>query len=157
MRVLALDPATKTGWSIMDSDHGLLASGVWNLSPRRHESQGMRGVKLRSSLSECVKAFEPDLIAYEEVARHRATHAAHVYGGLVMTIQVWAEDNGIEYTAFPVKEIKKWATGNGNANKERMCQEAAERWPGYRDEWDDNEADACLIGAMAIATYAEGL
>ena len=146
MNILAIDIGTKTGWAFSEG-----GSGVWDLSPRRHESQGMRGIKFRQSL----RAYKGliDLIVYEEIARHRGTHAAHVYGGLLIVLQMFCEEQGVNYQGVPVGTIKKFATGKGNASKEMMIEAANQNFGfgsgvRHRDRsiTDDNEADAiCLL------------
>ena len=155
MKILALDLGTKTGWAYSEG-----GSGVWDLAPRRHESQGMRGIKFRQSLMEFTQWYTDgtygimDLLVYEEIARHLGTHAAHVYGGLVLVLQMFCEDHEINYQGTPVGTIKKFATGKGNASKEMMIKAANDmliaNLPNahmdVRRITDDNEADAiCLL------------
>jgi len=48
----------------------------------------------------------------------------------------------VEYVTITPSELKKWATGKGNAGKPAMCDAARERgWVGV----DHNEADAFLL------------
>lgn len=145
MKILALDLGTKTGWAYSEG-----GSGVWDLAPRRHESQGMRGIKFSQSLRSYTGLV--DLIVYEEVARHLGTHAAHVYGGLLIVLQMFCEEQKIDYQGVPVGTIKKFATGKGNANKEAMIGAALHLMHDNgiiieaSRKVDNNEADAyCLL------------
>lgn len=150
MNILAIDPGTKCGWAIKVDGH--VVSGVWDLSPRRHEGGGMRYLRVLRHLEEiCETSAKPGMVVYEEVRRHAGTDAAHVYGGIIATIQAYCENRKIPYTGIPVGTIKKTATGKGNANKEAMLEAAARQWPGYQCA-DDNEADArwCLVAAENI-------
>ena len=79
---------------------------------------------------------------FEEVRAHKGVDAAHVYGGLMATLQAWSEDKGVPCAGVPVGVIKKFATGKGNANKEAMM--AAMRELGF-DVVDDNHADAIAL------------
>ena len=88
-------------------------------------------------------------IWFEEVRRHVATDAAHVYGGLMATLTAWAELRGVPYQGVPVGTVKRHATGKGNAGKEEMIVAARAR--GFRPS-DDNEADALAILHWAIET-----
>ena len=110
----------------------------------------MRFVRFRNSLATLAAEAHPDVIAYEEVARHVATAAAHIYGGLVAVLQTLALSCEIEYVGIPVGTIKKHATGKGNANKDRMIEAALERWPDAAIV-DDNEADARWCAETAFA------
>ena len=50
-----------------------------------------------------------------------------------------------------VKTLKKWATGNGNANKQEMIKACIDR---YRfTPLDDNVADACHLFYFFIRKY----
>jgi len=119
MRILGLDLGTSTGWAFNTGEQ--IVFGRWNLQPSRHEDSGMRWLKFRNSLNGLRNA---ELIVYEEVARHKGAAAAHIYGGLVATLQSWCKENSIRYTSVPVGTVKKYATGKGNAAKETMIQAA---------------------------------
>lgn len=148
MNVLAVDPGTACGYACRS---GLIvaASGVWNLRPNRFEGAGMRWLRLRSHLADIGRLCAPTLVAYEEVRRHMGTDAAHLYAGVVATLQAWCEDNAVPYTAIPVGTVKRTATGRGNADKAAMLAAARERWP-EQNVTDDNQADALWIAEAAI-------
>ena len=148
--ILALDPATRCGWA-----HSAGLSGVWDLSIKRDESGGMRIIRFVSKLQEVVDAFPIQLIVYE-AARH-----AGKFGGGPLVVQAelqgqikrLAEELGVEYKGYSPSEIKKHATGKGNANKEKMIEAARARWP---DVVDDNHADALWLLNMAMKEYKVG-
>ena len=85
---------------------------------------------------------KPSQVVFEEVRRHAATDAAHVYGGLMATLTKWCESEGIPYQGVPVGTIKKFWTGKGNGKKDVMIAEAKRR--GFNVD-DDNEADAIAL------------
>lgn len=143
MRLLAIDPGTHCGYAVID-DGKIIASGTWDLSPRRHEGGGMRFLRLEAQLSFAISGV--GLVAYEEVRRHLGTDAAHIYGGIVAIIQAVAERAGVPYYAIPVATIKKFATGKGNANKEAMVAAGAKLWGAPLPE---DETDARFIGLTA--------
>jgi Holliday junction resolvasome RuvABC endonuclease subunit len=87
-------------------------------------------------------------VYYEEVAAHKGTAAAHIYGGLVATLQSFCEERNIPYCGVPVGTIKRYATGKGNANKEAMIA-AAQVKHGYLGD-NDNEADALHLLALSL-------
>ncbi len=149
MKILALDPATRTGWA-----HSCGQSGTWDLSIRRDESKGMRLIRLRGKLSEIAAAVGVDLVVYE-AARHAAPKmqgALVVQAELQGVITLWAEDNHIEYVGLSPSEIKKHATGKGNAGKDQMLAAARAKWPGV-EIVDDNHADALWILDLAEQRY----
>lgn len=144
--ILALDLGTTTGWAMRRN--GLLLSGVATFRPGRFEGGGMRYLRFTRWLDEM--AAEPLAgIWFEEVRRHAATDAAHIYGGLMATLTAWCELRGVPYEGVPVGTIKKHATGKGNANKGAMM--AAARARGFIPA-DDNEADALALLHWVIET-----
>lgn len=148
MRTLAIDPGTRCGYAWTDSGNVVAhQSGTWDLSSRRFEGGGMRFLRLRSHLEE----IAPGLVVFEEVRRHLGTDAAHVYGGLVATIQTWCEDRVVPYSAIPVGTVKKRATGKGNAKKDAMVL-AAQRDLGMLGD-DDNQADALWLLVCALESF----
>jgi len=141
MNILALDVATKCGWA-----HSSGVSGFWDLSIRRDESAGMRLIRLRGKLCEIHLNVGVNLLAFE-AARHSAPKmqgALVVQSELQAVIKIWCEDNGIEYRGYSPSEIKKHATGKGNASKDLVLRSARLRWPDRRI-CDDNEADALWL------------
>jgi len=146
MSSLALDPATLTGWALWD---GLtLLSGVWNLNVRRDESRDFRLIRFRAKLRE----FDDiGVIYFEAAGMTRFKAAAQVAGQLEGVLFTWAVDNDIPYRSVKPTELKKWATGKGNAPKKRMIQ-AARELTGYSGN-EDNEADARLVLAWSIQTF----
>lgn len=150
MIVLGIDPGTKCGWCLRNERH-IIASGVWDLKPRRHEGGGMRYLRLRQALCE-VMLQRPAVVAYEEVRRHLGVDAAHIYGGIIAVISEECEARGIPYVGLPVSTAKIRATGKGNADKDAMVEAAVAAWPGLKII-DDNHADAIWFATVAIETY----
>jgi len=156
MRILALDLGTTTGWAF--SADGSTDYGLWNLQPSRHEDAGMRWFKLRNSLNELFGNGDLDLVVYEEVAAHKGTAAAHIYGGLVAHLQYWCSEHNIRYTGVPVGTIKKHATGKGNSGKQAMIDAANKKFAFLQEplgEKDDDIADALWILDWAIQEYGK--
>lgn len=143
MKILSLDQATHTGWA-----HSCGASGVWDCSVRRDESSGMRLIRLRSKLDEILKSVGIDLVVFEANRNLRHGAAVRVAGQIQGLVEVWCTDNGIEYRGYSASQIKKHATGKGNANKDAMIAAAALRWPEVKI-LDDNHADALWLLDLA--------
>jgi hypothetical protein len=143
LRRLALDLGTTTGFCLGTSGHRI--SGTVSFKPGRFEGGGMRFVRFRKWLDTLPVFHE---VAFEEVRRHAATDAAHVYGGLMATLTAWCEERSIPYQGIPVGTVKRHWTGKGNANKDAMIAEARRR--GFSPA-DDNEADALAIFDFVIA------
>ncbi|PQO23104.1 hypothetical protein C2I36_09550 [Rhodobacteraceae bacterium WD3A24] len=149
--MLALDLGTTTGWAIRAPD-GLITTGTTSFRPSRFDGGGMRYLRFTNWLTEIESLSGPiGAIWFEEVRRHVATDAAHVYGGLMATLTAWAEMRGVPYEGVPVGTIKRHATGKGNAPKAAMIEAARSR--GF-DPADDNEADAIAVLLWALETKA---
>ena len=140
--LLALDLGTKCGYAFGTADRLFMVSGVWKLHQDRFAGGGMRYLRFRQRLEEMLAVQPISEVVFEEVRRHAATDAAHVYGGLMATLTAWCEQNNIPYQGVPVGTIKKFATGKGNASKDDVI--AAVRGWGYEPESDD-EADALAL------------
>jgi Holliday junction resolvasome RuvABC endonuclease subunit len=150
MKILAIDPATKCGWA-----HSCGMGGTWDISIRRDESAGMRLIRLRGKMEEIRTSVGVDLCVFE-AARNAGPkmQGALVVGAMLQSvIMTWAIDNQIEYRGFSPTEIKKYATGKGNAGKEDMVAAAITRWPDV-DFVDHNHADATWMLSLAQSIYS---
>ena len=149
MKVLALDLATKSGWATNVGRQ----SGVQTFDVKRGESPGMRFLRCRAWLQEMLDLLGGiDVIVYEQ-AHHRGGAATAVCVGLVSTVLTFAAEHGIETMPVHTAELKKFATGRGNAPKAAMIEAAKAR--GWSSA-DDNEADAELLLEFALQTLNGG-
>lgn len=152
MRILSLDPATKCGFAYSQSGGGI-ASGTWDLSTRRDESTGMKLLRFEAKLRE-ILTYGVDLIVFE-AARHAAPK---MQGSLLHQTKLQAiierlgEETNTKYRGYSPSEIKKFATGRGNAGKLDVMQAMRARF-GYVGN-DNNEADALALLHLARSEYA---
>ena len=139
MNILALDIATKTGWATTTS------SGVWDLKPNRGESSGMRVVRFKSKVKELLEIESIDLVVYERPAgQHKLSiMVASEMIGVLMDLCL---ERNINYASYSAGEIKKFATGKGNASKAMMVEKAKEK---FGEIIDDNHADALFLLDLA--------
>ena len=152
MNILALDPATHCGFA-----HSCGLSGVWDLSVRRDESSGMRLIRLRGKLDEIKRTVGVDILVYEAnrySGAGKRGNAQVVQSEIQGVIKVWGEDNKVDYRAYSSKEVKKHATGNGNAGKDAMKDAAVTRFKRVIE--DDNECDALWILDFAKKEFDSG-
>lgn len=140
-RLLALDVATNTGFCCS------AGSGTWDLRPKRDESAGMRLIRFKAKLNEVVKADDIKLIVFERSAGFHQ-NAVIVQSELHGVLKLFCEENGIEYKAYSASEIKRFATGKGNAKKDAMIDAAKSKYG--INVIDDNHADALHIYHFAI-------
>lgn len=141
-RVLGIDPATKCGWALLDNG-ARVASGTWDCSIKPNESKGMRFVRFERQLLEVLEGGV-DLVMYEDVKYLRGIAASQVYGGIIGVMKLVLEKKRIEYAGIGVSEVKKLATGKGNADKKAMIAAAKVRW-GLPGDPTEDEADALWI------------
>jgi Holliday junction resolvasome RuvABC endonuclease subunit len=147
MKILAIDPATSCGWALSES-----MSGVWDLRVRPDESTGMRLIRFRGKLEEVFRLWRPELVAYEASRNLKFGKAIAVAGELAGVLKVCCTDAGLEFIGFSATEIKKHATGKGNAGKDQMVEAARRRFPTVNIV-DDNHADALWILSLAKERY----
>ena len=136
LNILAIDQASNCGWKTKN------AHGVWDFTTKKDESSGMKMLRFRAKLREVCNIEEINLIVYERVAGQHKNSIIHA-SKMVAIIETFCEENNIQYKAVSATEVKKFATGKGNANKEKMIEAAREKY-GYEGN-NDNEADAILI------------
>ncbi len=143
--ILAIDPATLSGWAISKDIYG-----TWDIHTRTDESWGMKLIRFKSKLSEVLEAYPGiEIIVYERPAG-RNIRGIITQSKIIGIIESQCEILGLEYKAFSAGEIKKFATGKGNSGKPAMI-EAAEKKYNYQGK-DDNEADALHLLFLAYTT-----
>ena len=148
--MLALDLGKQTGWAILHD--GIIQSGSESFHGNRFSGGGMPFLKFRSwlnSLKEEFRGFEA--VYFEEVRRHLGTDAAHCYGGFLAHLTAWCEENHIAYQGVPVKTIKRFIAGKGNASKAEVIEAVKNK--GFVPQ-DDNEADALAIMFFAQRNFS---
>ncbi|WP_353272733.1 Holliday junction resolvase [Wolbachia endosymbiont (group A) of Urophora cardui] len=141
MSTLTLDLGKQTGWSILHN--GVIQSGSESFHTSRFSGGGMHFLNFRSWLNEMKEKFPSiETVYFEEVRRHLGTDAAHCYGGFLAHLSAWCEENHIPYQSVPVKTIKRFITGKGNASKSEVIEAVKEK--GFLPR-DGNEGDALAL------------
>lgn len=146
-KILALDPATHCGWAISRELYG-----VWNLTPKRDESIGMRLIRLRSKLREIIESEKINVIVFERPGG-QFKGAIIVQSEIQGIIKMVCEDYHIQHKAYSSQEIKKFATGKGNVGKPAMIAAAKERLGYPEEKKDDNEVDALWLLELALFDF----
>lgn len=139
--LLALDPAEKFGWAISNDLYG-----TWNFKLKKDESFSMKLIRLRAKLKEMLHLNSISIVVFERPSGHHA-NAIISHSKFVGIIEMLCTEENIPYKGYSAKEIKKFATNNGNAGKPLMIKKAQELL-GYKGE-DDNEADALWLLNLA--------
>lgn len=191
-RLLGLDLGTNCGVAIYDftplpSPPGfsdvLTVLGQWDLSIGSYDSGPIRHVRLLQFLEETqpdavfyeLVKFTPPVSMLEKVGRNisaivaLANSGSEFLGALKTTVTTWAEINKVPAEGVTIQDIKKLATGKGNANKMDVIRalnarlgtdfatdgELAEK--ACLDAGIDNIADAAFAGLFGLYNYADGL
>lgn len=142
---LALDLGTTTGWALRGVLSGSLLSGTWNFQPRRGDGAGVRFLRLQAKLDEMRRDWPLRRVVYELPAGHYKSGAADdCIKGLVSHVQSWCERNSVPCEGYSPTQVKKLATGKGNANKAAVLAAAKEKYPD-QNIVDGNQADALFV------------
>lgn len=144
-RILALDVATHCGYAIERNLYG-----VWDLTPKRDESIGMRLIRFRSKLNDIIASENINLVVFERSGGQHVG-AVIVQSELQGQVKVICEDHHIQYRGYSSQEIKKFATGKGNCGKPAMIAAAQEKLNYVGN--NDNEADALWLLELAKSEY----
>lgn len=139
--VLALDIATHTGFY---STH---ESGTWDFTESMKRNNNKQHKAFRDTLIEFIQQNNIKLIVAEDVncgrngKEFKSSVKLSEFRGILMEI---CDTLDLPEPIFiNPKTVKKWATGNGNADKDMMVKFCKMRW--RTNPIDDNEADATHI------------
>lgn len=137
-QVLALDLATKSGY------YSVYESGTWNLTEsKRRNGNKMHGA-FRVLLLAFIRRYGIRRIVAEDVSVNRHFYDMRRLSELRgILLEVCDELDLPEPEFVNPATLKKFATGDGRADKAAMIRACVER---YRyDPVDDNAADACHL------------
>jgi Holliday junction resolvasome RuvABC endonuclease subunit len=140
-QVLGLDIATHCGY------HSTHESGTWDFTESLRRNNNKQHEAFRVTLMDFITKYGIRQIVAEDVT------AGQAKGGFKSSIKL-AEFRGIllevcdtlnlpEPVFINLRTIKKWATGDGNADKKKMIEYCKRRWG--IEPIDDNESDAIHI------------
>ncbi len=98
-----------------------------------------------------IELVNPEVIAYERPNALRSTPANECIFGLTAAMHEEATTQKVDTLTVGTSEIKKYATGKGNAGKPAMVKAARKRW-GRSDltMGQHDEADALLVLAWTL-------
>lgn len=123
-----------------------MGSGVWLLK-RRNECGAHRCGVLFNFLEQFHARHPVDAIACENVSFSRVTHGLILHAKLLGVVEQFTFSRGIPVSYYAATQVKKFATGKGNADKAAMLSAARRRWK-WRNVTSDDEADALWIWAL---------
>lgn len=149
--ILALDIATNTGWAVSIDGKTVAASGHWNFTVKKDESTGMRLLRFRGKLNEILRDIQPKMIVFENTVHQIGGRGgAHVQGEMQGVMKCWCMEQSpaVEFKGYFPTEIKKHATGKGNAKKPDMILAAQKKWRQVFESDDEVDARWILDYAM---------
>lgn len=144
--VLSLDIATHCGYY---STH---AAGTWNFSQKTGRSAIEQHLVFYETLTAFIQKHSIKLIVAEDVnvkGQFIAMRKLSEFRGILFLI---CAQLGLPEPKFiNVSTVKKWATGDGKADKKKMIEFCKKRW--NIDPIDDNMADAVHIFKYYVRIY----
>jgi crossover junction endodeoxyribonuclease RuvC len=141
-RVLGLDLSlTATGWC---AGSPLIEWGI-------HDMKKLTGMERLAAIQTAVQeqARIADLIVLEDFAFGAKGQAVFESAGLGYLIRYWLWKNGHRFILVTPTQLKKFACGRGNVNKEIVIREVFRRWGHVVD--DNNQADAIVLAYIGMA------
>lgn len=142
MKVLGIDPSTKSGVVCLNGDGTLLDAKHLKFT----EERGFYRLQLiaqsvKNVLSDCL----PDVVYIEGYAyNNKHTLVCAVEVGTMIRAELYRAK--VPWVEVAPKALKIWTTGNGNAKKEQMAESVQARW-GFTSKSDD------VVDAYALAQY----
>lgn len=144
--VLSLDIATHCGYY---STH---EAGTWNFSQKTGRSAIEQHLVFYETLKAFIQKHNIKLIVAEDVnvkGQFIAMRKLSEFRGILFLI---CAQLGLPEPKFiNVSTVKKWATGDGKADKKKMIEFCKKRW--NIDPVDDNMADATHIFKYYVRIY----
>lgn len=153
MIVLALDPATVTGWAVLDLQGrpSIVRCGVLTT---KGMTPGQRYSELVAMLTRIHEWCDPAVLAYE-LPTPRGMRSAALQYGLIGCIELHAHRRErATWTAYP-STIKKAVAGSGRADKGAMAAAVRRSIAGVPKGAGHDVIDAIAVG-LAYAESLEG-
>ena len=138
--LLALDFGRNLGYCVFDGK----TIKIHNCEILNNKSKGKKYNNFMVFVDKLIVQHQITKVVYEKVRRHLGADAAHAYGAFEGLAHLLCEKHSIPIDFVEVAQIKKYATGNGRADKNKMIEAAASKL-GIVSK-NDNEVDAVFIG-----------
>ena len=145
MRFVGLDLSTKTGLVIIDKSGNVLTE-------KEITSKVKQDPQRMIDLTEQVLSHleKDDVIAIEGFSYGSRGKGIAFQFGYGYSVQIALYTNDFNYLIVTPSQVKKFATGKGNASKDNMILPIYKKW-GYEHE-SDNVRDAFVLAQIARAT-----
>lgn len=144
--ILGLDIAAKCGY------HCIAESGTWDFTESKRRNDNKMHGAFRRTLIDCIKRNNIKQICAEDVTVNQHftdfRRLAELRGVLLEVCDTL--DLPEPFFVNPMT-VKKWATGDGRATKEKMVEFCKKRWK--IEVTDHNEADATHIFYYTVKRF----
>ena len=149
--VLSLDIAEHTGYY---STHGY---GTWHFppsdrAPKKLGSEYEQHRQFYLTIKNFILEHRIKVVAAEDVNVSKNFMAIRKLSEFRGVLYALCAELNVPIVFFNVTQLKRWATGSGNADKKKMMEYAVKRWH-IDPEGDDNVGDACHIFFYFIHRY----
>jgi crossover junction endodeoxyribonuclease RuvC len=144
MRYVGIDPSTRTGLVILDEDGEVITqkeiTGIGKVDPKR----------MGTLIQDLVKHVKKDdVIAIEGFSYGSQGQGTSFQYGLGNSIRIALWARKYDYLDIAPSQLKKFATGKGNAAKAAMIKPIKDNW-GFSSS-SDNITDAFVLAKIAYA------
>ncbi len=143
-KVVGLDPSF-SGFGVAILENGKL----FTKTITSNKTGAQRLIEIREAVRYYV--LYSNLVCIEDFAFSRQNQAHHL-GGLGWIIRVMMHEENIPFVVVGTSQVKKFATGKGNAKKPEVMLAVYKRWG--REFTSDNEADAFVLMKIAETLVA---
>jgi crossover junction endodeoxyribonuclease RuvC len=150
MKVLGIDPSTKTGWVLLGSE-----------APRSGEisitAKGFRRVVgVQQNVRSLLWTYSPDLVVIEGYAygnRHTLVTLVEIGTAIRLMLHEYAIKQMKPWIDLPPTVLKKYVTGKGTSPKKDVMVAVQEQW-GFTGT--DNECDAFGLAMFGMTMLDAG-
>ena len=148
MRYVGLDLSTKTGLVILDESGNVLTEKEIT---SKIKTDPKRMIDLTEQVLNHLK--KGDVIAIEGFSYGSRGKGMAFQFGYGYSVQIELYKNDFKYLIVTPSQVKKFATGKGNASKDNMILPIYKKW-NYEHE-SDNVRDAFVLAQIARATRSK--
>lgn len=142
--ILGLDPASQTGWSLSNGEHGL-----WDIAQKNDEHEGRRLERLRRLIYKTHQQHKITLIASEDaVMGTNFFKTQNFHTEIRGVIKLVAAELELPIIWVNPSTLKKWLTGHGKAEKHHMID-------AIRTRFKVTVSDHNIADAIAVMEYAK--
>ncbi|EJW14424.1 crossover junction endodeoxyribonuclease RuvC [Paenibacillus alvei] len=141
MRIVGIDPSTKTGICIMDQFGNLI--DAFEVTGEGKDPKRMSDII--GTTSETLE--DGDLVGIEGFGF--SSQSGFILGGIGWGIRMEMYLRGIKYMEIAPSQLKKFATGKGNAKKDELAVHIFKHW-GF-EHHSDNVRDAYVLAQVMRA------